>query len=290
MIVENTINEFEQYVYQRHKWQGYVTILQDFKNHIFPYIKDIKITNLNNKEIIKWQNTILKKKFSNKYNQKVRYAFSVYFNYLIDNSYLENNIITEVGAFPKKIEVKKHTTYNIFQFLWFKFHLKSYITKSYFHFMYSYGPRPSETMALRFVDNKGKYLRIIHSLHRKGNRELDTPKNQSSIRCFKISLLWRYRFWKLKKFYLKKYGSFSNDYYIFGGPKPLAPTSVDREKKDAYTKARLHPITQYEFRHTFCTRKIHHRVPIDKVSRLMGHSKVSTTLDNYLHLKEKKHI
>ena len=64
MIVENTINEFEQYVYQRHKWQGYVTILQDFKNHIFPYIKDIKITNLNNKEIIKWQNTILKKKWN----------------------------------------------------------------------------------------------------------------------------------------------------------------------------------------------------------------------------------
>ena len=83
--------------------------------------------------------------------------------------------------------------------------------------------------------------------------------------------------------YLRKYGSFSDDYFVFGGLKPLAPTTIDRYKKEAYIKAKLPCITQHEFRHSYATRKIHKNVPIDVVSRSMGHSKVSTTLDIYLH-------
>lgn len=75
----------------------------------------------------------------------------------------------------------------------------------------------------------------------------------------------------------------SNDYFVFGGPKPLAPTTIDRYKEKAYLKAKLPSITQHEFRHSYATRKIHKKVPIDVVSRSMGHSKVSTTLDIYLH-------
>ncbi|MCX4254657.1 MAG: tyrosine-type recombinase/integrase [Bacilli bacterium] len=275
--------DFEKYVQKRHKKQGFITIDQDFNNHILPYFKDTDIKKLTKLDIVAWQNKILDKNFSNKYNAKIYYSFNVFMKYCISYSYLKYNIVQEVGPFPKKIEIKKHTTYNFFQFLRFKFYLRDFVVSNYFYFMYSYGPRPSETMALRFLDNKRNLIRIIHSLHRKGDRELDTPKNQSSIRCFKISLLWVFRIWLLKRYYIKKFGSFSNDYFIFGGPKPLAPTSIDRLKKEAYIKAKLPPITQHEFRHSYATRKIHHKVPIDKVSRSMGHSKVSTTLDIYLH-------
>ena len=95
-----------------------------------------------------------------------------------------------------------------------------------------------------------------------------------------------FRIWLLKKYYIKKYGCFRVDYFIFGGLNPLAPTTIDRYKKKAYTKAKLPSITQHEFRHSYATRNIHKKVPIDIVSRSMGHSKVSTTLDFYLH-KEK---
>ncbi|MBQ7136520.1 MAG: tyrosine-type recombinase/integrase [Bacilli bacterium] len=70
---------------------------------------------------------------------------------------------------------------------------------------------------------------------------------------------------------------------MFGGIKPLAPTTIDRYKKIAYTKANLPNITQHEFRHSYATRNIYKKVPIDIVSRSMGHSKVSTTLDVYLY-------
>ena len=73
------------------------------------------------------------------------------------------------------------------------------------------------------------------------------------------------------------------DFFIFGGIKPLAPTTIDRHKLNACNKANLKPITQHEFRHSYATRNIHKRVPIDKVSKSMGHSTVSMTVDVYLH-------
>lgn len=77
--------------------------------------------------------------------------------------------------------------------------------------------------------------------------------------------------------------------YIFGGKKPLSTTSIDRYKHKACVQQNIREIAQHQFRHSYATRMIHKKVPIDIVSRSMGHSKVSTTLDIYLH-QEKKSI
>ena len=283
MSFEEVYEEFKNYVIKRHKKQGFITIDQGFSNHILPYFKGKNINELTKLDIIVWQNKILDKNFSNNFNAKLYYVFNSFIKYCVCCSYLEENIISQVGPFKKKIEFKKHTTYTLRQFRKFRLYLNDFIIKQFFNFMYFYGTRPSEAMALRFIDLKYNYIYIRHSIQRKGNRELDTPKNQSSIRIIKISLLMLFRIWLLKKLYIKKYGAFSNDYFIFGGLKPLAPTTIDRYKKNAYDKAKLPSITQHEFRHSYATRKIHKKVPIDLVSRSMGHSKVSTTLDIYLH-------
>lgn len=49
----------------------------------------------------------------------------------------------------------------------------------------------------------------------------------------------------------------------------------------------MQEITQHEFRHSYATRLIHKGVPIDYVSRSMGHSKVSMTCDVYLHQEKR---
>ena len=283
MNFEEVYKEFLIYAQKRHKKQGFITLNTDFNNQVLPYFVGKDIKDLTKLDIINWQNQILDKNYSNKYNSKIYYVFNSFIDYCVLCSYLKENIVRQVGSFPKKIEDKQHTVYNIFQFWWFRFHLKNYVMKQYFNFIYFYGPRPGETMALKFSNLKYFKIHINHNLLRKGKRQLDTPKNQSSIRYLKISLICRFRFWRLKKYYLKKYGGFCNDYFIFGGPKPLSPTTIDRHKEVAYKKAKLPSITQHEFRHSYATRMIHKKVSIDKVSRSMGHSKVSTTLDIYLH-------
>lgn len=144
-------------------------------------------------------------------------------------------------------------------------------------------------MGLRFCDIKGKYLHICHNMQRRGKRELDTPKNQSSIRYIKLSNLMILRFYLLKILYLKNFGVFHNDYFIFGGIKPLSSTTIDRYKSIACKKANIRAITQHQFRHSYATRNIHNRKSIDEISSNLGHSTVSMTVDVYLHKKRIVH-
>lgn len=287
MKFEEIYEEYKIYAQKRHKKQGFITIDQDFNNHILPYFKGYDIKSITKIDIMNWQDKILDKYFSNKYNAKVYYVFTSFMKYCKCCSYIEDDIVSKVGPFQKRIENKNHVVYTVWQFRKFRKYLSNYIIMQYFNFMYFYGTRPSEAMALRFSDLEGRYIHINHSIHRKGDRELDTPKNQSSIRTLKLSILECFRIWQLKKIYVKMYGDCNYDYFIFGGKKPLAPTTIDRHKKEAYINAHLKAITQHEFRHSYATRMVHKKKPIDIISRRLGHSRVSTTMDIYVHQEKK---
>lgn len=282
MNFEKVYNEYLKYASNRHKKQGFDTIAKNFNLHILPYFRDKKITDITKLDIINWQNKILESNFSNNFNRNLYYEFSAFYRYCIYCDYVSENVVLQVPKFKNKIDNKKHNVYNLNEFLRFRRNLDNYVIKQYFNFMYFYGTRPSEAMALRFSDLENNLVHINHSIHRKGNRELDTPKNQSSIRTIKINFLTIFRFKILKRMYLKKYG-YGIDHFVFGGIKPLSPTTIDRYKVKACNKAKLKPITQHEFRHSYATRMIHKKTPIDIVSRSMGHSTISMTVDVYLH-------
>lgn len=287
MKFEEVYEDFKLYASKRHKKQGFDTISRNFEKHILLYFKSSDIQNITKLDIINWQNEILTKNYSNSFNSILYYCFKSFLKYCANCSYIQENIVSSIEPFKKKIEYKEHNVYTLNEFRKFRSKLDNYVIKQYFNFMYFYGTRPSEAMALRLSDCKGKYIKINHSIHRRGNRELDTPKNQSSIRTIKINLLMRFRIWTLKCCYLKLYGDCNCDYFIFGGIKPLSSTTIDRYKKKACERANIYEITQHEFRHSYATRMIHKKVPIDYVSCSMGHSRVSTTIDIYLHPNKK---
>lgn len=284
MEFEEVYNEWKVYISKRHKKQGYETLYRNFTNHIYPFFRDFELCKITKQDILNWQNYILDSNYSNNFNFTLFVTLNSFFKFCLLNNYISENPVLGVENFKKKIEVKKnYVTYNLYEFLKFRFYLDNFVYKQYFTFMFFYGTRPSEAMALRFCDFKKNYIYIRHSLQRKGKRELDTPKNQSSIRIIKISLFMKIRIQLLKKFYKKCFSDFNEGFFIFGGKKPITPTTTDRYKKVACVKANLPVITQHGFRHSYATRNIHNKVPIDKVSKTMGHSKVSTTLDVYLH-------
>lgn len=231
MSFEDAYKNYLIYAKNRHKKQGFYTINSDFNKQILPYFIGKNLNELSKIDIINWQNKILEKNFSNEFNNKLYYILSSFLNYCCENNYIVCNFIKEVSKFPKKIEIKNHTVYTLKQFFKFRFYINDFIIKQYFTFMYFYGTRPGEAMALKFSDIKFLKVRIIHTLIRKGKRELDTPKNQSSVRTFKINILMYFRLCLLRIYYEKKYVSFSSDYFVFGGQKPLAPTTIDRYKK-----------------------------------------------------------
>ena len=283
MLFEEVYEEYKIYAQNRHKKQGFITVTQAFYLHVLPYFKNRELISINKQDIIKWENDIFIKDFKNKYNSLIYYSFSDFIIFCVLIDYLKENIVLQIPKFKKKIEKKEHHVYTLKEFRKFRKYLDDYIIKQYFNFMYFYGTRPSEAMALRFSDLEKNYIHINHSIHRKGKRELDTPKNQSSIRTLKLNSLERFRIWRLKRMYFKKYYDRNFDYFIFGGKKPLSPTTIDRYKLKACRKANMNPITQHEFRHSYATRMILKKKPINLVSKSMGHSNISTTLDIYTH-------
>lgn len=293
MNFEEVYNEFKEYSENRYKKQGFYNLTKDFNLRILPYFKNRNIEDLTEKDIVWWQNKILEFNFSNSHNARLYFAFNSFYGYYCHIYKQPLNIVKNVGSFRRKIEIKKKDFYTLEEFNQFIKCVDNNIYKQFFNLMFFTGTRPSEAMALQFSDLQGDYISITKSIQRKGKRELDTPKNQSSIRLIKIDKKLKYDLLELKKYYGQKYGKERENYFIFGGIKPLSPTSIDRYKLKACQKANIRPITQHQFRHSHATLLLHNNILINEVSRRLGHSEVSTTLNIYAHtnlMQEKKCI
>ena len=82
----------------------------------------------------------------------------------------------------------------------------------------------------------------------------------------------------------QKYEGFNDDWYIFGGIKPLAPTTIGR-KKDRYSAlAGVKKIRIHDFRHSHAFLLLSFGVPITVISQRLGHSDINMTLNTYSHL------
>lgn len=281
-------NEYLENKALRCKKQGFDTYKRNFNNHILPYFKDIYLCDLKKKDIINWQNKLLQKDFGNSFYNSLYYNFSTFLDFCVDYEYIEKNIIKDIKKIKTTKPKKEHNIYSKREFRKFRRHLDNKIDKYFFTFMFRYGTRPSETIALRFSDLNNYNIKIQHSINRRGKRELTTPKNTYSIRTLQISILMKHRINKLKKYYIKKYNCFNIDFYIFGGKKPLATSTIDRHKKIAIEKAKLPYITQHEFRHSYATIQVN-KMPVECVAKNIGHSKPSMTMDVYCHNEKRVH-
>ena len=58
---------------------------------------------------------------------------------------------------------------------------------------------------------------------------------------------------------------------------------IDRRKIKACKKANIRPITLHQFRHSHAIFLLQKGIMVNEVSKRLGHSKTSTTLDIYSH-------
>lgn len=293
MSFEEAYKEFLIYVSKRHKKQGLVALESNFNCRILPYFKNKNIYNLSKSDILGWQNYIYDFNFKNSYNDKLFIEFRKFLKFCSTYFDLPDSIFKCLEPFVKKCEQDDSDFYTLKEFNKFIKCVDNPIYKQFFTFMFFTGTRPGETFGLRFCDLENNTIHIRHNLTTKGGRFLDTPKNQSSIRDIKIDNILKKDILNLKKLYYCKYKVLDNELFIFGGLKPLASTTVNRYKKRACQKANLRPITLHQFRHSHATLLIKNGVMLNEVSRRLGHSKTSTTLNVYCHTsneQEKKSI
>ncbi len=283
MNFNQVYEEWKIYASKLHKKESFGSLTRDFNCKILPYFKDRDIYDLTEKDILRWKDTLLSFGYSKKYLFKLYYVFSIFFDYCCLYYDIEKNIVRNVGNF--KVQPKKKNTdyYTLNEFNVFINAFDNIIYKSFFTLMFFTGTRPSEAMALKFCDVKGNHISINKSIERRGNRDLCTTKNIYSVRDVVLCKRVIKCISELKKYYTIKYGKISEDYFIFGGVKPLSGTSIDRYKLRACEIANIRPITQHQFRHSYATYLISNGIPINAVSKLLGHSSIDTTARVYVH-------
>lgn len=284
MNFESLYNEYLVYIEYRLKEQSKNTLKERFKNKILPFFKDYKIEEIDEKMYLKWQNEIEIYNYSNSYKSNLHYLMTNFYEYLKKYHNVEKNVPKNVGNFKLKNEIKEYHIYSNKEFKKFIKYVNNNIYKQFFNLMFYTGLRPGEAMALKFSDLNNKILSINKTIDEHRNRTINSPKTKTSIRKIEIDRKLNKDLIKLKNYYINKYNKI-DDFYIFGGIKPLSPTTINRYKKNACLKANLNPIKLHEFRHSHATLLVEKKLMIKEVSRRLGHSNTNITLNTYTHTK-----
>lgn len=171
---------------------------------------------------------------------------------------------------------------------------KSNFPKDYFlyHLAISTGMRQGELLGLKFDDIKDNQIFIVRQVIRnpENGLELAEPKTDSGTRKVLIgrvtqALLIAHQE-NIQHEMKRKAKKWQDNNLIFPGPygMPMNQRSVVRRFKQLLKDAALPNIRFHDLRHTAASLMLSKNVPLITVSKMLGHSKPSITLDYYGHL------
>ena len=152
--------------------------------------------------------------------------------------------------------------------------------RRFYFLLYWTGMRLNEAMSLTFNDYTRKYINVYRQCV---NGQWTGLKTKGSKRRIAIDNdLYSILDEQYQKY--KDYPEFSMDWFIFGGYNQFNQTTVTRIKNEACEKANLKQIRIHDFRHSHASNLIEAGVNMYKISKRLGHSSVTITMDRYGHL------
>lgn len=140
------------------------------------------------------------------------------------------------------------------------------------------GMRLGEVLGLKIRSVHSGYVMVENSLQADGGKLYDErPKTATSYRSIPIGK-------ELSEALQRLIGNRKDGYvFITENNTPLAPTNIERMWKRVQEDAGVPRKRFHSLRHTFASQLIASNCSISTVSRIMGHSSVSTTLRIYTH-------
>lgn len=171
------------------------------------------------------------------------------------------------------------------------------VYKSLFTTLFYQGLRIGEALALTYsdIDFSSQKLKVNKTYTAKINKDYKTqkyyitsPKTKNSIRTIPLHESALECLKSLQEYY-KQFAEYKDSWFVFGGAYPLSETTITNKKDGAFKQLEeIERITIHQFRHSCASYLFDHGADPVSVQHFLGHSKLSTTMDIYVHLKNDK--
>lgn len=284
---EQVFTEYVEYRRKSMKVQSIKRMENQYK--VFEPLNNVKVNDFNLQVYKKLQLYLDQKNYSIEYKNKVLGLLKRLIRY--SNKFYNTNdyMLNYIENYKRVNEPKKEMqffTYDEFQ----KFIsvVEEFDYKTFYETLYYLGLRQGEACGLTWkdIDFNKKEVSINKTLTTKLKGQLytvSTPKTANSYRTLPIPLKLLKSYEKLLK-EAKKRKYFSESWFVFGNELPFRETTI-QVKKNKYCKlAGVKQIRIHDFRHSCASFLINNGASIVLVSKYLGHSKISITLDTYTHL------
>ena len=263
--------------------------LSEYYNKYIKFFENKKINDLTLNDYKSFINNLNNHNFSAAYKNKLQGVLRCIINHSYKYYGTSNYILRFFENFNDVNHLKKEMSfYNYEEFKKFISVIDDLNYKTFFEVLYFLGLRKGEAQALTWKDIsfEKKELKINKTLTTKIKGEkwtISTPKTKNSIRTLPIpqNLLN-----DLKSIYncAIKYRDFENTWFVFGNTVPFKETTIC-VKKNKYSKiAKIKQIRIHDFRHSCASLLINKGASIALVSKYLGHSNITITLNTYVHL------
>lgn len=287
VLFEEAIYSFLKFLKNRLKYSTYETNERKIKKYILEFFIGKNIYSFEMKDYINWQIYIESFNFSYNYKSSLHYCFTTFFDFCIIYYGIEKNVAKIIGNFRNDDIKKIGNIWTIEEFEKFIQVVDNPIYKCLFNFLYFTGCRKGECLALTFDDidfeNHTVYInKTITRFLKNGKKIITTPKTKSSIRTISLDDFMFYEIIKLREYYITNYNNFNNSFYIFGGINSIPFTTLKRKKDKYCDLANVKRIKIHEFRHSHTCLLYENKVPIQDISKRLGHTDISITMGTYL--------
>lgn len=291
-----TFNRIFDELIQKKESEVRETTLNKIKNyykHIEPELGKIQINKLTLQQFQFWKNEMNKKNLCCTYKNKIYKLLCELVNYSELYYNTTTNVLKLGGKFVDNNEKKKEMLFfTEEEFEKFVSVIKEHLWISVFETLFYCGFRQGELQALNWndIDFNKNIIDINKTLTTKIKGKpysIYPPKTLSSYRKIPMTKNIRENLTKLKEMYSQLEG-FNNDWFVFGGIKPLPETTIQKHKNKYCTLAEVKQIRIHDFRHSCASLLISRNADPVLVSKYLGHADVSMTLNKYSHMYKSK--